>query len=132
MRSVGPNKGNEIYCGKGRKAGRCQSKVDEERKRNFPCTLVKPPLQCKISQNQSEISLALTSSNALLIHLNVSLSLSLIDRSVAGETLKCYSTNDSVAFCFQWTSLLVMTNKFLGYFKNIYGSSNSYFSCEKT
>jgi len=102
MRSVGPNKGNEIYCGKGRKAGRCQSKVDEERKRNFPCTLVKPPLQCKISQNQSEISLALTSSNALLIHLNVSLSLSLIDRSVAGETLKCYSTNDSVAQQ-QWT-----------------------------
>ena len=100
MRSVGRNKGNEIYCGKGRKAGRCQSKVDEERKRNFPCTLVKPLR--KISQNQSKISLALTSSNALLIHLNVSLSLSLIDRSVAGETLKCYSTNDSVAQQ-QWT-----------------------------
>ena len=88
------------YCG--RKAGRCQSKVDEERKRNFPCTLVKPPLQCNFSQNLSEISLALTSSNALLIHLNISLSLSLIDRSVAGETLKCYSTNDSVAQQ-QWT-----------------------------
>ena len=103
MRSERLNKGNEIYCGKGivAKAAKLE---DVKAKLMKKGSAISPAHWSNLPavQNQSEISLALTSSNALLIHLNVSLSLSLIDRSVAGETLKCYSTNDSVAQQ-QWT-----------------------------